>query len=253
MIVCPTAIHQNSRKETRTITLGLTTGGIAASSQIVQHHESDTIECMKQMLTIVCKLQPTQEQTAQIEAALSGFAAAGNYINNMVNFKQTDNYQQWLNYNICRITLDRAKSGMMIVAIEKLTNIRERTNPIPSSQTERGQPKSWKFYQLRQFLEYKSIQAGLRLVKVNHACTSQTCHKCNHIPPKTGKSYRKVNHFTCGHCGWQGDAGSSGVLNIPALGASVNRLGCSGLSCSLSEHLRATKSPRHSCIQLGVG
>ena len=208
---------------------------------------------MKQKLTIVCKLQPTQEQTTQIEAALSGFAAAGNYINNTLNFKQTNNYQQWLNYNICRVTLDRAKSGNMVVGIEKLTNTRGRTNPIPHSQTERRRPSSWAFYQLRQFLEHKASQAGLRVVKVNHACTSQTCHKCNHILLKTGKSYRKVKNFSCGHCGLQGDAGSSRALNIYALGASVNRLGCSGLSCFLSEHLRATKSPRHSCTQLGVG
>jgi putative transposase len=208
---------------------------------------------MKQMLTIVCKLQPTQEQTTQIEAALSGFAAAGNYINNTLNFKQTNNYQQCLNYNICRVTLDRAKSGNLVVAIEKLTSIKERTNQIPRSQTERRRPSSWAFYHLHQFFEHKAIQEGLRLVKVNHACTSQTCHKCNHIPPQTGKSYRKVKNFICGHCGWLGDAGSSGVLNISALGASVNRLGCSGLSCSLSEHLRATKSPRHSCTQLAVG
>jgi Putative transposase DNA-binding domain len=277
MIGFQNAIHQKSRKDARTITLCLTTGGIAASQQIVEHHESDTIQCMKQMLTIVCKLQPTQEQTTEIEAALSGFAAGCNYINNTVNFKQTNNYQQWLNYNICRVTLDRAKSGNMVVAIrlllksrfwagrmptpqklwemsiEKLTSIRERTNPIPRSQTKCRLPKSWTFYQLRQFFDRKAIQECRRLVKVNHACTSQTYRQCNHTPRKIGKSYHQVKNFTCGHCGWQGDAGSSGVLNIPALGASVNRLGCSELSCSLSEHLRATKSPRHSCTQLGVG
>jgi hypothetical protein len=170
---------------------------------------------MKQMLAIVCKQQPTQEQATQIEAALSGFAAAGNYINNTLNFKQTNNYQQWLNHNICRVTLDRAKSGNLVVAIEKLTSIRERTNQILRS------------------------QEGLRLVKVNHACTSQTCHKCNHIPPKTGKSYRKVKNFICGHCGWLSDAGSSGVLNISALGASVNRHRWhpSSKTCSHSSHV----------------
>lgn len=233
------------------------------------------------MLTIVCKLQLTQQQATQIEATLSVFAAACNYyMNNTLNFKQTNNYQQWLNYNICRVTLDQAKSVNIPVpirlllksrfwagrmpnpyspqelwemSVEKLTSIRKRTNPIPRSQTKRRLPKSWTFCQLRQFFDRKAIQAGLRLVKVNHACTSQTCHKCNHIPPKTGKSYRKVKNFICGHCGWLGDAGSSGVLNISALRASVNRLGCSGLSCSLSGHLRATKSLRHSCTQLGVG
>jgi Putative transposase DNA-binding domain len=178
---------------------------------------------MTQMLTKVCKLQPTQKQVKQIDAELSGFVA-GNYINNMVNSKQTKKYQQSLNYNISRVTIDRALSGNMVVA-------------------------SWEFYQLRQVLEYKKIQASLRLIKVNHACTSPTCHKSNHIHPKKGKSYRNAKNFACRHCGWQGDVESSGTLNISAQRASVNRLGCSGLSCSKSKHLRATKSPRHTSAE----
>jgi transposase len=34
---------------------------------------------------------------------------------------------------------------------------------------------------LRIFLEYKTIQAGVKLVKVNPAYTSFMCHQCNHI------------------------------------------------------------------------
>jgi Putative transposase DNA-binding domain len=172
------------------------------------------------MLTKVCKLQPTQKQVKQIDAELSGFTAACNYINNMVNSKQTKKYQQSLNYNISRVTIDRVLSGNMVVA-------------------------SLEFYQLRQVLEYKKIQASLRLIKVNYACTSATCHKSNHIHPKKGKSYRNAKNFARGHCGWQGDVESSESLNISAQRASVNRLGCSGLSCSKSKHLRATRSPRH--------
>ncbi len=36
---------------------------------------------MKQVLTIVCKLQPTKEQASQIEDTLAGFANACNHIN----------------------------------------------------------------------------------------------------------------------------------------------------------------------------
>jgi transposase len=36
---------------------------------------------------------------------------------------------------------------------------------------------------LRIFLEYKAIQSGVKLVKVNPAYISFMCHQCNHIHP----------------------------------------------------------------------
>ncbi len=40
---------------------------------------------MKQVLTIVCKIQPTPEQTQKLESTLGAFASACNYINSTVN------------------------------------------------------------------------------------------------------------------------------------------------------------------------
>jgi len=48
------------------------------------------ILAMKQVLTIVCKLQPTKEQSSQIEETLTGFASACNHINNTVDPKLTN-------------------------------------------------------------------------------------------------------------------------------------------------------------------
>jgi putative transposase len=45
----------------------------------------------KQVLTIVCKINPTPEQVAKIEATLQAFAAACNYINEVVQPKITHN------------------------------------------------------------------------------------------------------------------------------------------------------------------
>ncbi|MCX5935507.1 MAG: transposase, partial [Pseudanabaena sp. LacPavin_0818_WC45_MAG_42_6] len=45
---------------------------------------------MKQVLTIVCKLQPTKEQASQIEGTLVGFANACNHINNTIDPKLTN-------------------------------------------------------------------------------------------------------------------------------------------------------------------
>jgi transposase len=83
------------------------------------------------------------------------------------------------------------------------------------------------------FLDYKALGAGVEVIKVNPAYTSQTCHKCLHIHPVKGKSYRSGKTFSCGHCHWKGDADLNGANVIKLLGASVNSPGGSYLSCKL--------------------
>jgi IS605 OrfB family transposase len=128
-----------------------------------------------------------------------------------------------------------AKANNQFISLEDLTGIRERTNKKPRSKTERRKSNSWAFYQLRQFLGYKSIKEGVGLVFVNPAYTSQTCHQCLHIHPIKGKSYRNGKNFSCGNCGWRGDADLNGAKNIEQLGRSVNTPGGSSyLRCDLS-------------------
>jgi transposase len=73
---------------------------------------------------------------------------------------------------------------------------------------------SWAFYQLRQFLTYKGIGAGVEVMAINPRYTSQTCHKCLHIHTSRGESYRSGKTFKCGHCGWHGDADLNGAIMI---------------------------------------
>jgi len=154
-------------------------------------------------------------------------------------------FQLWVNHCISKAIVSRAKATNSAIALEDLTGIRERTHQQPRNKTERRRSNSWAFYQLRQFLEYKAIRAGVRVWVVPAAYTSQTCHKCLHIHPDPAQSYRNGKHFRCGHCGWEGDADFNGANVIALLGAAVNQPGGSGLFCSLAEHnrLRATESP----------
>jgi len=151
----------------------------------------------------------------------------------------------WVNHRISKAIVSRAKATNSAIALEDLTGIRERVNQQPRSKTERRRANSWAFYQLRQFLEYKARVAGVSLVLVPPAYTSQTCHRCLHIHPEQGKSYRSGKSFKCGHCGWEGDADLNGANVIALLGAVVNQPRGSGLFCSLVEQsrLRATESP----------
>jgi IS605 OrfB family transposase len=163
-------------------------------------------------------------------------------------------YQQWLNHNISKLVVRRAVELSASIAIEDLTGIRERNNKQPRNKTERRRSNSWAFYQLRMFIEYKALGAGVRVIPISPAYTSQTCHRCLHIHPVKGKSYRSGKTFKCGDCGWHGDADFNGANNIALVGLSINQPGGTGLSCKLSraieyvqlslfDHFRATENP----------
>jgi putative transposase len=161
----------------------------------------------------------------------------------------------WVNHRISKAIVSRAKATNSAIALEDLTGIRKRVNQQPRSKAERRRANSWAFYQLRQFLEYKARAAGVSLILVPPAYTSQTCHRCLHIHPEQGKSYRSGKSFKCGHCGWEGDADLNGANVITLLGAVVNQPRGPGLFCSLVEQsrLRATESPLRTALAVGVG
>ena len=142
-------------------------------------------------------------------------------------------FQSWVNHSVSKHIVGRAKESGYSIAIEDLTGIRARTNEQPRNKTERRRSNSWAFFQLRLFLDYKALGAGVEVIKVNPAYTSQTCHKCLHIHPVKGKSYRSGKTFNCRHCNWKGDADFNGANVIKLLGASVNSPGGSYLSCEL--------------------
>ena len=144
-------------------------------------------------------------------------------------------FQTHQNHIISYQLVQKALTNNQVIALEDLTGIRESTNELPRTKTERRRSNSWSFYQLRFFLSYKCIKFGVKLVVVNPAYTSRTCHDCLHIHPELGKSYRSGKSFRCGHCGWSGDADLNGAINISALGATINSPGGSGLHCSLSD------------------
>ncbi|MEA5541800.1 transposase [Limnoraphis robusta Tam1] len=132
------------------------------------------------------------------------------------------------------------------VAVEDLTGIRDRTNTQPRNKIERRRSNSWAFYQLRQFLEYKGIKEGIEVVAVSPRYTSQVCHRCLHIHPEQGKSYRNGKTFECGNCGWKGDADLNGAKMISILGESVSLpVTRNPLSCSLLDSIhRLVRMPR---------
>jgi putative transposase len=142
-------------------------------------------------------------------------------------------FQTWVNHRISKAIVSRAKTTNSAIALEDLTGIRERVNQQPRSKAERRRTNNWAFYQLRMFVVYKAAIAGVPVVLVPPAYTSQTCHRCLHIHPDPTQSYRSGKKFKCGHCGWEGDADLNGANVIALLGAAVNQPRGSWLACQL--------------------
>jgi putative transposase len=139
-------------------------------------------------------------------------------------------FQSHVNHTISYRLVQKAKTNQQAIALEDLTGIRERTNELPRTKEERRRSNSWSFYQLRQYLTYKSIKFGVKLVFVNPAYTSKSCHCCGVIGNRNGKHFRCVNLA----CGWVGDSDLNASKNIQKMGLLINQpRGSSALFCSL--------------------
>ncbi len=146
-------------------------------------------------------------------------------------------FQEWVNHNISKQLVTEAKDQGSALAFEDLSGIRDSLNQKPRSKTERRRTNNWAYRQLRMFVNYKAAIAGVPVVFVPPAYTSQTCSRCRHIHPEKGKSYRSGKHFKCGHCGLDHDADINAAINIADLGGAVSLPGSPGIACLLERQL----------------
>ena len=122
-------------------------------------------------------------------------------------------FQKWINHNISKQIVETAKGTGRGIALEDLKGIRTRTTVRKS---QRGLHNAWAFSQLRLFVEYKALRAGVPAVSVDPRYTSQTCSSCRHLGRRRGKI------FSCSNCGAVLDADLNGAKNIAAVGGSVS-------------------------------
>lgn len=175
-------------------------------------------------------IKDARDKFAKVRASLQAKGTKGAFCALKRLSGRERRYQTWLNHTIARAIIRDALSSNAAIAIENLTGIRDRTNKQPRKKIERRRSNSWAFYQLRQFLEYKGIQAGVQVIAVPPAYTSQTCHKCLHIGLRSEKT------FKCGNCSRQVDADLNASCVISLLGSSVIRPEHSILFCSLEDY-----------------
>ncbi len=119
-------------------------------------------------------------------------------------------FKRDVNHCISKKLVMKAKDTSSLIALEDLKGIRERATV---KKSQRHRHSSWSFGQLRQFVDYKAALAGVPVVFVDPAYTSQECPICHHI----SRSNRPTrNDFHCVCCGFSGPADTIAAMNIAA-------------------------------------
>lgn len=85
---------------------------------------------------------------------------------------------------------------------------------------------------------------GTRVVKVNPAYTSMSCHACGHTAPENRDSQAV---FRCRACGHQDHADINAAKNIKAAGLAVSACGDLGVSRSVKQEPRSRATGRTPC------
>ena len=117
-----------------------------------------------------------------------------------------------VNHQISKQVVETAKRTGTGIALEDLTGIRSR---VRHRKPQRSTLNSWAFRQLGDFIAYKAEQAGVPLMWVNPAYTSQTCSECGHRD--RGNRPNQAT-FACRRCGILLNADHNAARNIAAKG-----------------------------------
>jgi len=117
-------------------------------------------------------------------------------------------YRADVNHVISKRIVEKAKGTACAIGVEDLAGISARTT---ARKADRSRIKGWAFHQLRCFLTYKALAAGIPLIPVDPRNTSRTCSECGHCE----KANRKTrDDFECRHCGFKLPADWNAAKNI---------------------------------------
>lgn len=100
---------------------------------------------------------------------------------------------------------DAIALGVKTIKLEELSGIRETAR---TSRKNNRSLHSWSFYRLATFIEYKAALAGIKVVYVNPAYTSQTCPCCG----KRNHAKDRVYRCSCGYTGHRDRVGAVNIL-----------------------------------------
>lgn len=113
-------------------------------------------------------------------------------------------FQRWTNHNISKDIVDGLNNGDVVV-MEELKGI--RTTAKYNKWVHR-----WAFRQLQNFIEYKALAKGIRIVYVNPRYTSKSCCVCHNT-----ETIRHSGFIECLVCGHSSDSDFGASKNIAQL------------------------------------
>jgi putative transposase len=103
-----------------------------------------------------------------------------------------------LNHCLSKALVQTAKGTRRGIVLEDLKHIRERAGKTVRKR-QRRVLHSWAFFQLRAFIAYKAALAGVPVVYVNPAYTSQTCSHCGHCEKANRRTQARFLGVSCGY------------------------------------------------------
>ncbi|MGW4470427.1 RNA-guided endonuclease InsQ/TnpB family protein [Nonomuraea sp. NPDC004354] len=116
------------------------------------------------------------------------------------------------NHTIARRIVTEAERTGRGIALEDLSGIRDR---VRLRKPQRVTLHSWSFHQLGSFISYKAALAGVAVVYVDPAHTSQGCSRCGHVD-KRNRPCQEA--FACTSCGFAEHADVNAARNIASRG-----------------------------------
>ena len=146
--------------------------------------------------------------------------------------KRESNFRKDINHKISKVLVQKANDTCRGLALEGLINFFDKKKVRKSERNERA---SWSFRQLRDFIQYKALLAGVQVILVDPAYTSQECSNCGYVNASNRKTQ---SEFLCQLCGFAANADSNAAVNISRK-AAVNQPTVSAIAecnCQIQAH-----------------
>jgi putative transposase len=137
-------------------------------------------------------------------------------------------WQKQESHRVAKRVVEAAKAQSLGVAMEDLKGLTAKLGERTASREMSTRLGNWPFALIRAFVAYKAKRAGVKVVLVNPAYTSQTCSCCGHCE-EANRPSRDL--FLCVACGVESCADLNAARNIAAVAAA-------------SEHGGVRKPPR---------
>jgi putative transposase len=115
-----------------------------------------------------------------------------------------------MNHKIAKTVVADAQRTGRGIALEDLSGIRDR---VRLTRHQRATLSTWPFHDLGEFIAYKACRAGVPVLVVDPAYTSQTCPRCGRVSRKNRPCR---DDFCCVVCGLAGPADHIAAVNVRA-------------------------------------